>query len=402
MTSRFSIRLSSGAPSPSCRRGLGGEFGCLIAFENPPSQPFRNLRNYGVAESSKSVHPSGNPMSHSTHVGLRLPPPSASFTAWGSEGLPRAKYLGALLPSVAFGVGQVLAARLRGVPPWAYGRCLSAVSSDVGVGQSLYRLLGLALPRTTIRRSPRPPRSASDAFIVGNDEEAISPVRGTNGRSGKAVPLRVIPALGQVAENNVNSPSKECCHVLHEDVARSNQANEPDVLGPQPRSLPADPGTLAGVADVLAGESSGPDVEVIGDPRHAETEGDAPDAGEQVDLLVASEVIGRHLADVALVHVAWGQVPRRDLLAEDAAAVGVDLVVVGPHPISPPRPRRARRRRSSSSSLLWSPRPPPRPRAGAGDGRYAALRSPYWVSNSIASSPQKSSSVAQPCSTRAS
>lgn len=32
-----------------------------------------DLGNDGVAESSQSVHPSGNPMSHSTHVGFNCP-----------------------------------------------------------------------------------------------------------------------------------------------------------------------------------------------------------------------------------------------------------------------------------------------------------------------------------------
>jgi hypothetical protein len=32
-----------------------------------------DLRDDGVAECSKSVHPAGNPCSHSTHVGFRAP-----------------------------------------------------------------------------------------------------------------------------------------------------------------------------------------------------------------------------------------------------------------------------------------------------------------------------------------
>ena len=33
-----------------------------------------HLWNYGVSEGFKSVHPVGNPMSHSTHVGFNAPP----------------------------------------------------------------------------------------------------------------------------------------------------------------------------------------------------------------------------------------------------------------------------------------------------------------------------------------
>jgi len=35
---------------------------------------FGGLWDYGVSEGSKSVHPVGNPMSHSTHVGFKCPP----------------------------------------------------------------------------------------------------------------------------------------------------------------------------------------------------------------------------------------------------------------------------------------------------------------------------------------
>src|SRR5262245_33207425 len=41
---------------------------------DPPRDPFRDLRDDRVAEPSKAVHPSGNPMSHSTHVGFNVPP----------------------------------------------------------------------------------------------------------------------------------------------------------------------------------------------------------------------------------------------------------------------------------------------------------------------------------------
>ena len=34
---------------------------------------FCDLWHYGVAKSSQSVHPSGNPMSHSTHIGFNDP-----------------------------------------------------------------------------------------------------------------------------------------------------------------------------------------------------------------------------------------------------------------------------------------------------------------------------------------
>ena len=42
-------------------------------FYDSSPDPFRHLWHYGVSKSSQSVHPSGNPMSHSTHVGFNAP-----------------------------------------------------------------------------------------------------------------------------------------------------------------------------------------------------------------------------------------------------------------------------------------------------------------------------------------
>jgi len=64
-----------------------------------------DLRYDGVAEAPKSVHPSGNPMSHSTHVGFSLPPTTSDngmefFASVASEALP-------LFQSRAIGVGTI-------------------------------------------------------------------------------------------------------------------------------------------------------------------------------------------------------------------------------------------------------------------------------------------------------
>jgi len=102
------------------------------------------------------------------------------------------------------------------------------------------------------------------ALAVGvcNKPEPVASVRGANGRSRDAVPLRVIPARGQVSENTLKPPSKESCDVLHDDVAGSKLANESRVLAPKTRACPVDSSALAGEADVLAGESAAEDVDV--------------------------------------------------------------------------------------------------------------------------------------------
>jgi hypothetical protein len=102
----------------------------------------------------------------------------------------------------------------------------------------------------------------SRAVGVGHDPDPVAAVRGANGRSRYAVPLRVIPARGQVPEYAPHSSSKESCDVLHDDVAGSKLANESGVLAPKTRAFPVDPGAFAGVGEVLAGEAAGEDVDV--------------------------------------------------------------------------------------------------------------------------------------------
>jgi hypothetical protein len=56
---------------------------------------------------------------------------------------------------------------------------------------------------------------------VGHDPDPVAAVRGTDGSRWDAVPLRVIPARGQVAENVAHSSNKEPWDVLHEHPAGS-------------------------------------------------------------------------------------------------------------------------------------------------------------------------------------
>jgi len=43
-------------------------------FHNCPANYFRDLRDDRVSQALETVHPSGNPISHSTHVGFNAPP----------------------------------------------------------------------------------------------------------------------------------------------------------------------------------------------------------------------------------------------------------------------------------------------------------------------------------------
>jgi hypothetical protein len=103
----------------------------------------------------------------------------------------------------------------------------------------------------------RPDRLAAG---VGNHEDPVTEVRGTNGRCRNALPLRVIPEAGQGPEYVSHSSNKEAWDVLHEDVARSKMANGASKLGPQPPLVILST-SFPGEADGLAGEPSTDDVD---------------------------------------------------------------------------------------------------------------------------------------------
>lgn len=90
------------------------------------------------------------------------------------------------------------------------------------------------------------------ALGVGQDEDPNPKVGGTNGGRWNAVPFRIVPELGQAPENlgdglsrddsldSVDALSdivKEAVNVLHEDVSRSNHANETGELRPKPAGV---------------------------------------------------------------------------------------------------------------------------------------------------------------------
>jgi hypothetical protein len=126
----------------------------------------------------------------------------------------------------------------------------------------------------------------------------VSPVRGTNGGSRYAVPLRIKPERGQVSENSVKPPSKECCDVLHDDEAGSKLANQTGVFTPETRALAVNSGARPGDADVLAGE--------------------APADGIDGNS-VCRQTLGREGPHVVVTGDAG------PMLGEDGAAIGLDL-----------------------------------------------------------------------------
>jgi hypothetical protein len=114
-------------------------------------------------------------------------------------------------------------------------------------------------------RGDLPAERSAIAFVllasgVGNNPDAISSVRGTNGWRRNAMPFRINPDLGHVSENRVQPSTKQRCHVLQHREPWSYQANGSNHFPVESRTLAGKSGTFPSKWDVLAGEAGGDDV----------------------------------------------------------------------------------------------------------------------------------------------
>jgi hypothetical protein len=103
----------------------------------------------------------------------------------------------------------------------------------------------------------------NEASIVGQYENPVPDMRGTNGGSRYAMPFRIKPDLGQRPEYSVQSPSKQRCHVFQHNDSRSEFANQANGLKEQSASLSIQSCPESGVGNVLAGEASADNVDPL-------------------------------------------------------------------------------------------------------------------------------------------
>lgn len=96
--------------------------------------------------------------------------------------------------------------------------------------------------------------------LPGDDENSITSVRSADAGSWNAIPLSVVPALGQATEYDSKAPSKKRRHVLHDDALGSKFANEPQAFEPEAASFSTEASPGAGVAEILAREAEAEDV----------------------------------------------------------------------------------------------------------------------------------------------
>lgn len=91
---------------------------------------------------------------------------------------------------------------------------------------------------------------------VGNNPDPIPLMRGADAVCWNTVPLRIIPARGQVSENFSHPETKQPWRVLHDDELGSKLANESVVFRPKATSGGFQPPSFAGEADILAWEAA--------------------------------------------------------------------------------------------------------------------------------------------------
>lgn len=77
---------------------------------------------------------------------------------------------------------------------------------------------------------------ASFTVTVGNNPDTVSLVGRANVASWYAMPLRIIPDLGQVPENVAKPSTKQSWGVFQQRVFGFQLANEPPRISPKPTS----------------------------------------------------------------------------------------------------------------------------------------------------------------------
>ena len=99
---------------------------------------------------------------------------------------------------------------------------------------SRYAARSLVLSQDSLERRQKPSGWVNDVTVgVGNNEYPLPMVRGAKGGSGYNLPLRIIPDLGQVAEDDVDTQGKQPPDIFDDDVFRAYFADEPCVFEPQ-------------------------------------------------------------------------------------------------------------------------------------------------------------------------
>lgn len=191
------------------------------ACEDRVTDQLGDLRDYGVSAGGKAVCPVGNPINHSVRTGLIHP-----STRYGTQ---------------------------RG----SHFRSKPILHPDGRVSPRCFRCI------VSIENGAKP----FDLFGVGHKPNPVAQMWSTDSGSRYAMPLRIIPDLGQVSENSTEpstgvfaGASKKTSDVLHKEEVGSYFVSKADDLTPETGPRTFNSGPPASDGKVLAREASGNDI----------------------------------------------------------------------------------------------------------------------------------------------
>jgi hypothetical protein len=153
-------------------------------------------------------------------------------------------------------------------------------------------------------------------------------IRGT--RRHNCRPAGVV-ATFQVTESSIEpAKSNRCRNLLSHDDSGPSGTNERKERRPKVSLVPQSC-SAAGNREGLAGAAPSPEFSVIWPASQSSSEGPSSDAGKEVALGVAFEVIGTDINDAPFINITWCDMAGGNQVAKPLRGEWVNLVVVGCH-----------------------------------------------------------------------
>lgn len=120
------------------------------------------------------------------------------------------------------------------------------------------------------------------------------------------------------------------CNLLAKDDVRATLRDETEEVGPEVTGV-VETSAFAGGAERLTWTRAGPNRTLVTPPGAAERVAPDADPGEEVALGIASEVIGAHVLDAAVVDIAWRDVSSLDEFAQPRRRERIVFIIIGGH-----------------------------------------------------------------------
>jgi hypothetical protein len=170
---------------------------------------------------------------------------------------------------------------------------------------------------------------ASNSFAdgVGHPEEALADVGGADAVCAQYRRPAGVTFSFQVCENSIDpSEANRSRNLFAKDCVRATLADEPKPLRPQMPCV-STAALSAGITEGLAGTGAGPNRSSCRPSGEGEGVVPSGNTGEEMAAAIPGNVICIEVADIAVIHVPFCNVPGGDQVAQPLRAVGVGVVV---------------------------------------------------------------------------